>query len=225
MTINYGEITCPKKWSDVSTKQYIEISRLYGDDKKAELIDMIPILINKDKDYVMSLPSEFLGIILEKIQFITEQPNVEPSNEIKIKGETYIINYQNKLKVGEYLAADVAIKEDPRDIARLLSIICRKKDEPFDIKYTTNVQQERIKMFEEQPITKVLPLFFFMMTLYATLQSPFILSSSIKEEISHIQENIESLAKDGEIGKRTLKSVTKKLTKYNKTINKILKST
>ena len=63
MTIDYGEITVPTGWNEITLKQYIDISRLYTEDKTPELIDMIPILINKDKDYVMSLPSEFLDKI------------------------------------------------------------------------------------------------------------------------------------------------------------------
>lgn len=225
MTIDYGEIKCPISWDEVTTKQYIDISRLNKEDKVPELIDMIPILINKDKDYVMSLPSEFLDKILEKLTFITKEPDVKPSNEIKIGKDTYVINYQEKLKVGEYLAADAAIKEDEKNIAKLLAILCRKKDEVYDTDFTTNILKDRIKLFEEQPITKVLPLFFFMLALYTILQSPSILSSNIKESISHIRENIESLAKDGEISKRTSKSVMKTLKKSEKTINKILKNT
>ena len=168
MTINYGEIKVPTSWDEVSVKQYIDISRLNKEDKSPELIDMMPILINKDKDYVMSLPLEFLDKILEKLTFITKEPDVKPSNEIKIGKDTYVINYQEKLKVGEYLAADAAIKEDDKNIAKLLAILCRKKDELFDTDFTTNLLNDRIKMYEEQPITKVLPLFFF----YAgTLQS------------------------------------------------------
>lgn len=225
MTIDYGEIKCPISWDEVTTKQYIDISRLYKEDKVPELIDMIPILINKDKDYVMSLPSEFLDKILEKLTFITKEPDVKPINEIKIGKDTYVINYQEKLKVGEYLAADAAIKDDDKDIAKLLAILCRKQGEVYDTDFTTNVLNDRIKLFEEQPITKVLPLFFFMLALYTILQSPFILSSNIKESISHIRQNTESLAKDGEISKRTFKSVMKTLKKSETTINKILKNT
>lgn len=225
MTIDYGEITVPTDWNKITLKQYIDISRLYTEDKTPELIDMLPILINKDKDYVMSLPSEFLDKILEQLIFITDEPEVKPTNEIEINGETYIINYQEKLKVGEYLAADAAIKDDDKDIAKLLAILCRKKDEAYDTDFTTNLLNDRIKLFEQQPVTKVLPLFFFMLALYTILQSPSILSLNIKENINHIRENIESLQQDGEISKRTSKSVMKTLKKSEKTINKILKNT
>lgn len=225
MTIDYGEITVPTGWNEIKLKQYIDISRLYTEDKTPELIDMIPILINKDKDYVMSLPSEFLDKILEQLIFVVDEPDVKPTNEIVINGEKYIINYQEKLRVGEYLAADACIKDDDKDIAKLLAILCRKQGEVYDTDFTTNILNDRIKMYEEQPVTKVLPLFFFMLALYTILQSPSILSSNIKESISHIQKNIESLAKDGEISKHTFKSVMKTLKKSEKTINKILKNT
>lgn len=222
--IDYGEIKVPTSWDEVTVKKYIELSRLYDNDNKPELIDMIPILIDKDRDYVMSLPTEFLGIILDKLTFLTKDIDAEPTNEIKINDETYIINYQEKLRVGEYLAADTLLKEDDKDIAKLLAILCRKKDEVYDTDFTTNVLNDRIKLFEEQPITKVIPLFFFMLTLYATLQSPITLSLNIKENISHIRQNIESLRKDGELGTLTFKYVMRKLRKYEKTINKISKN-
>lgn len=222
--IDYGEIKVPTSWDEVTVKKYIELSRLYDNDNKPELIDMIPILINKDRDYVMSLPTEFLSIILDKLTFLTKDIDAEPTNEIKINDETYIINYQEKLRVGEYLAADTLLKEDDKDIAKLLAILCRKKDEVYDTDFTTNVLNDRIKLFEEQPITKVIPLFFFMLTLYATLQSPITLSLNIRENISHIRQNIESLRKDGELGTLTFKYVMRKLRKYEKTINKISKN-
>lgn len=222
--IDYGEIKVPTSWDEVTVKKYIELSRLYDNDNKPELIDMIPVLIDRDRDYVMSLPSEFLGVVLSKLDFLARDIDAEPTNEIEINGETYIINYQEKLRVGEYLAADTLIKEDDKDIAKLLAILCRKKDEVYDTDFTTNVLNDRIKLFEEQPITKVIPLFFFMLTLYATLQSPIILSLNIKENINHIRQNIESLRKDGELGTLTFKYVMRKLRKYEKTINKISKN-
>lgn len=222
--IDYGEIKVPTSWDEVTVKKYIELSRLYDNDNKPELIDMIPILIDRDRDYVMSLPTEFLSIILDKLTFLTKDIDAEPTNEIKINDETYIINYQEKLRVGEYLAADTLLKEDDKDIAKLLAILCRKKDEVYDTDFTTNVLNDRIKLFEEQPITKVIPLFFFMLTLYATLQSPITLSLNIRENISHIRQNIESLRKDGELGTLTFKYVMRKLRKYEKTINKISKN-
>lgn len=222
--IDYGEIKVPTSWDEVTVKKYIELSRLYDNDNKPELIDMIPVLIDRDRDYVMSLPTEFLSIILDKLTFLTKDIDAEPTNEIKINDETYIINYQEKLRVGEYLAADTLLKEDDKDIAKLLAILCRKKDEVYDTDFTTNVLNDRIKLFEEQPITKVIPLFFFMLTLYATLQSPITLSLNIRENISHIRQNIESLRKDGELGTLTFKYVMRKLRKYEKTINKISKS-
>lgn len=223
--IDFGEVTVPTSWADITLKKYQDISRFYAESESKSITDLLPILIDKDKDYVMQLPEEFLEKILEKMLFLQEEPDVKPTNEIKIGKDTYIINYQEKLKVGEYLAADACIKDDDKDIAKLLAILCRKQGEVYDTDFTTNILNDRIKMYEEQPVTKVLPLFFFMLALYTILQSPFILSSNIKESISHIQKNTESLAKDGEISKRTSKSVMKTLKKSEKTINKILKNT
>ena len=217
--IDYGEVTIPTKWEDISLKKYQDISRFYGDERKKSLIELLPILIDKDKDYIMQLPVEFLDKILNMSSFILTDPDVEPNNEIIIDGEKYIINYQNKLRTGEYIAVDTVIKDDPYNYAGIIAILARKANEPYDSKFENEVLDDRIALFEKQPMMNVLPLFFSLLSLYTMLKAPTLLSSSIRVNIDHILKNIEDLAKDGEVSKRSMKSARKKLIKLRESIN------
>ena len=221
--IDYGEITVPTSWNEISLAKYQEIEEFYKDkDKKFDLLDVINIFIGKDKDYIMSLPAEFLEMILDKMSFINEQPKVDkPTNKIEIDGETYQINFQNKLKTGEFVAAEMAMKDNQHNYAALLAILCRKDGEIYDSKFENEILEDRIKLFEQQPITKILPLVSFFLNLWAILEIPTQLSMVVAEEINHTVKHIETLHQNGEVSKRYMKSLTKKLKKLEKSIKSI----
>lgn len=219
--IDFGEISVPEKWEDISLKKYQDMSRFYGTTNENSITDLLPILIDKDKDYVMQLPEEFLELILSKMMFLQEEPPAEPSNQIKIGKDTYVINYQNKLRTGEYIATDQIIKDDPYNYAAILAVLCRKEGEVYDSTFEAEVYEDRVKMFEEQPVTTILPTIAFFLDLWMMSEGVSQLSSSILEAINVIQANINSLEQDGQLSKHFTRSVTKKLKKLKKSINSI----
>ena len=221
--IDLGSVTVPTSWNDITLKTFQEIERYYADtDKNFNVIDVIDILIDKDRDYIMSLPEEFLTHILEKLEFLQTKPEEkEPRNWVEIKGERYTVNTQNKLKVGEYVAADTAMKADKYNYAAILAILCRKDGEVYDSKYENEVLEGRIKMFEDIQIMDVLPIVSFFLNLWLAYQIPSRLSSTIREGIDLTRNTIESSAKNGEISRRSMKSLTKKLTKLEKYLDSI----
>ncbi len=221
--INLGEWNCPTKWEDINLKTYSEIERFYeGSDKSFDIREVIHILCDKTVDEVNSLPIDFLDIILEKLSFLQTKPEEkEPSNKIVIKGETYSVNVQNKLKVGEYLAVDTVVKNDPHNYATIMAVLCRKLDEPYDSKFENEILEDRVKLFEEQPVVNILPLINFFMLCYATYMTPTLLSSQIREVISHIRKDTETSVKNGTASKRFMRSVEKKLTKLEKSLDSI----
>lgn len=221
--IDLGSVTVPTSWNDITLKTFQEIERYYADtDKNFNVIDVLDILIDKDRDYIMSLPEEFLTHILERLAFLQTKPEEkEPRNWVEIKGERYTVNTQNKLKVGEYVAADTAMKADKYNYAAILAILCRKDGEVYDSKYENEVLEDRIKMFEGLPIMEVLPIVSFFLNLWLASQIPSRLSSTIREGIDLTRSNIENSAKNGEISRRSMKSLTKKLTKLEKYLDSI----
>lgn len=222
--IDYGELNIPEKWEDIDLKTYQEIEKYYEDKKEEsfDVLDVIDILTGKDKDYIKSLPMEFLDLILDKLSFLTTEPQApEPTNKITIDGETYTIHFENQLKVGEYIAADSILKSDRHNYAALLAILCRKDGELYDSHFENEVIEDRIKFWEKQPVTKVLNLITFFLQLANLLYLPTLLSSQVEEAISLTQQNIDNLRKNGEISAFSTKLLKRKLKKLRKSISTI----
>ena len=192
--IDFGEVSVPKSWEEIDLKTFQDIERYYADkDKQFNIIEVLHIVLNKDKDWVMSLPSEFLDIILEKLAFLQTQPEVkEPTNKIKIDGEEYVVNIMEKLKTGEYVAFDTVLKNDTHNYAAMLAILCRKPGEIYDSKFEAEVYENRVKMFEQQPITNILPICSFFLTLWVTLGKHSAMYSQVEEAINHTAKHIKT---------------------------------
>lgn len=220
---NFGEIKVPTSWDEVTLLQFEKINEYYQDKEKTfNVVDVIDIFIDKDKDYIMSLPAEFLEIILDKLKFLsTEIEAKEPTNKIEINNETYQINFMEKLKAGEYIAVEMATKDNNFNYASVLAILCRKENEIFDSTFENEVLPNRVALFEKQPITKIIPLISFFMNCYILSVLPSQLSIQVKEGINQERKNIESLYESGQVSRRSMKSAMKTLKKLEKTINGI----
>lgn len=154
---------------------------------------------------------------MEKLSFIEKEPEAkEPTNKIEISKETYQINFMEKLKTGEYVSVDNILKADSNDYASILAILCRKEGEIYDSKFEAELFEQRKKMFEEQPITKILPIIGFFLNLYILLVTPSRLFSKVEEELNHIQKSIKTSTEIGVFKKRSLNSQVKKLQKLLK---------
>lgn len=192
--IDFGSWTTPKGWQDVTLKQYQEIERFYENkDDNIDIRKIIHILCNKSIDEVNALPAEFLDIILENLAFLQTSPKVkEPTNKIKIDGEEYVVNVVEKLKTGEYVAFDTVLKNDKHNYAAMLAILCRKPGEIYDSKFEAEVYEDRVKMFEKQPITNILKIVGFFLQLWLTLGKHSAMYSQVEEAINHIQKRIKT---------------------------------
>lgn len=222
--IDFGEIKVPTSWDEINLKKFQMIKKFYEDtDKSFDILEVLHILTDKTKDEISQLPSDFLSIIMDKMSFLQNEPEVgEASNKVVIDGETYQVNIQNKLKVGEYIAADTTLKQDPNNIAAILAIVCRKEDEPYDSKYENEVFESRMKMFEEQPVTKILPIIGFFMECYILSEIPSQLCMKVEDTLNLIRQNIDNSPKIGVWRKFVLKQRVKTLLKSLKSIKCIL---
>ena len=219
--IDYGKWIVPTSWNQITLKQYQEIEAFYdnAENKSFDVREVIHILCNKTIDEVNALPVEFLDDIMEKMSFLqTKVTEQEPTNTLTINGEKYVVNIQNKLKVGEYVAVDSIIKDDKHNYAAMLAILCRKEGELYDSKFENEVLEDRVHLWEQQPITDVLRVISFFLQCYMISATPILLSSKIKEAIDHTRKDIETSHKNGEISKRSMKSAMKKLRKLEKSI-------
>lgn len=224
MDKDFGVWNCPRSWDGITLKTYQEIDKFYKDkENKVDVREIIHILTNHTVDEVNELPMEFLDKILEQLQWLQEEPKYgEPTNKITIDGETYIVNIQEKLKVGEFVAVDSVLKDDNNNYAAILAILCRKQDEPYDSKFENEVLPSRIKMFEDAKLMDVMPIVSFFLQCYIVLQSPTLLSLEIQEGISHTRQDILNSRENGELSERCTKRLMKKLSKLEKSIDSIL---
>ena len=219
--IDYGSWSVPVRWEDVTLKQYQEIEKYYEDkDKDFDIREVLHIFTNHTQDEINALPVEFLEEIMTHLLFLQTKPEEkEPTNKIIINGEEYFINFMEKLKTGEYIAADMAMKNDKHDYASFLAILCRKKGEIYDSNYEANKFDERKKMFENQPVINIFPILGFFLSLYAQLQIPSLLYTKVEEAINLIQQNIDNSDKIGVFKKYYMNLRMKRLRKLLESTN------
>jgi hypothetical protein len=221
--IDYGQWSVPTRWEEVTLKQYQEIERYYEDkDKQFDVREVLHIFTDKSQDEINALPLEFLEEIMTHLLFLQTKPEEkEPRNWVEINGERYTVHTENKLRVGEYIATDTAMKGDKHNYAAILAILCRKDGEIYDSRYENEVLEDRIKLWESVPVVDVLPIVGFFLHLYVTLQTPTLLSSHLMEAIDLMRRDIENSVESGEQSKRSMKSAMRKLKKLEKSINSI----
>ena len=221
--IDLGVWNVPTSWDEVTLKQYQEIERYYeGKDEHFDVRKVLNILTSHTEDEINMLPLEYLEEIMEKLNFLSSLPKEEePRNWCEINGERYSVHTEQKLKTGEYIASDTALKGDKHNYTAIMAVLCRKDGELYDSHFENEVLEGRIKLFEQQPVTKILPIISFFLRLYAVSMMPTLLSLEAKELVDHTLKDIETLQKSGEISKRSMKSAMKKLKKLEKSINTI----
>ena len=98
----------------------------------------------------------------------------------------------------------------------MLAILCRKQDEAYDSKFEAEVFNDRVKMFENQPVTKIIPLINFFFLLSAVLKTPSQLSSALEEELNRTLKDIDNSQSLGAWRKHALKRQVKTLLKQLK---------
>ena len=221
--IDLGSWVVPRSWDEVTLKMYSDIERYYdGKEENFDVRKVLHILTNHTEDEINMLPIDFLEKIMVSLSFIQEPiKEEEPRNWIEIDGERYTVHTENQLKTGEYIASDTALKGDKHNYAAILAILCRKEGELYDSKFEAEVLEDRIKLFEKQPITKILCIIGFFLQLYITSMTPILLSSKVREAIDLTRRDIETSARNGEVSKRSMRSAMKKLRKLEKSINSI----
>ena len=221
--IDFGSYVLPKGWDDLTLKMFQEIERYYSDkEKEFDVRDVLEVFTAHSRDEIDQLPIEFVEKLLEALKWVSEPPKYdEPRPYVIIDGEKYQVNIQEKLKTGEYIAVETAIKGDAHNYAAILAILCRKQGELYDSKFENEELEKRIELFENQPMMNVMPIVSFFLNLWLVLGKHTQLYSVVKEQLDLTQKHIETLHKNGELSKRSMRSAMKKLRKLEKSINSI----
>lgn len=221
--IDLGKWTTPKSWDELTLGQFQEIEKYYSDkDKTFDVREVLEVFTNHTRDEIDQLPIDFVDKLLNELVWLHEKPDWgEPSNKTEINGDTYQVNIQEKLRTGEYIAVDTVLKSDKFNYAAILAVLCRKNGELFDSTFENEVLGERIEMWKNVPVTKVMPIISFFFECWVASQKNTQLYSMVEEAISLTRQDIENSHKNGALSKRSMKSAMKKLKKLEKSIKSI----
>lgn len=190
--MDFGKITIPTKWSEVTLKQFQELMKVYNQEDK-DILDILSIFTQKSKKELRQMPSEFIETMLVHLQFMNTKLEVEPSSQIDIDGKIYRINYTEKLKFGEFVDVETLIKEDKYNWAAILAMLCRLEGEIYDDDFIANQLDERIKMYESLPIDRALQLINFFLKLKLRYITYSLRSLTLKEAREAAESLVQSI--------------------------------
>ena len=229
---DFGSIKIPTKWEEVTLGQFEKIMKLTGGENKkgVDIISLLSILTGQDEDYINSLPASFVETLMAHLIFLNDNPRTydNTASQIKIGGELYSIHFLEELKFGEYVEVNESIKNDPLDYSSILAILCRKDGEAFDEDYVANKFKQRKEMFQQQPVTEILPIvgFFLKLFLLSKADSQGCLTeleSATNQLLMHTNNSVSN----GDGGKHSLSwrmRTTRKLKKLSKAMSQIFSS-
>jgi hypothetical protein len=220
---DYGEWKTPRGWNELTLKQFQDIERYYSDkDKQFDVREVLNLFTDHSVEEISQLPIDFVDKLLNELSWLQDAPEYgEARPYIDINGERYQVNVQEKLKTGEYIAVETAMKGDVHNYAAILAILCRKQGEIYDSHFENEVLPSRIELFECQSMMEVMPIVSFFLNLWLVLGKHTLLYSTVREQVDLTRKHIETLHKNGEISRRSMRSAMKELRKLEKSISSI----
>lgn len=230
---DFGKIKIPTKWEEVTLGQFEKIMKLTGGENKGrvDVMSLLSIMTGQDEDYINSLPASFVETLMAHLIFLNDNPRTydHTASQIQIGKDFYSIHFLEELKFGEYVEVNESMKNDPLDYSSILAILCRKDGELFDEDYVANKFKQRKEMFQEQPVTEILPLmgFFLKLFLLSRANSQGCLTE-LESATNQLLMHTNSSVSNGDGGKHSLSwrmRTTRKLKKLNKVMSRIFSFT
>lgn len=208
---DFGEWVVPTSWDEVTLGQLLRVDAERMKETPS-LVYIMSVLCGREVSEVEQLPVDFVEKIAGKMSFISTQPDVVPSCSMLIDGEEYVVNAKEKLRFGEFVAVETAMKGDSSDIAMLLAIVCRKRGEVYDSAFENEMLAERREMFLGASCTQVLPVVSFFLASWMVRSELSRNYSAVKAEVvSCIQRLIENSRTHGAGSKSLTRLQTRKL--------------
>ena len=221
--MNFGKITVPTKWEEVTLKQFTELLTIYDKENK-DILDIISMFTGRDKDELRKYPMDFINEILIHLQFMNTPLNIQPSNWVEIDGKKYSVNYMEKLKFGEFVDVETIIKDNKYNYPAILGILCRMDGEVYDDDFIAEKLNDRVKMFEELDMPSAMRLINFFLKL--SLRSIAYTQKSLaiqqgKEQAELLAQSIRDSLKDGDLKKLDMIYAKTELRKLEKSLKSI----
>lgn len=221
--MDFGKITVPTKWEEVTLKQFTELLTIYDKENK-DILDIISMFTGRSKDELRKYPMDFINEILIHLQFMNTPLNIKPSNWVEIDGKKYSVNYMEKLKFGEFVDVETIIKDNKYNYPAILGILCRMEGEVYDDDFIAEKLNDRVKMFEELDMPSAMRLINFFLKL--SLRSIAYTQKSLaiqqgKEQAELLAQSIRDSLKDGDLKKLDMIYAKTELRKLEKSLKSI----
>lgn len=198
---DYGNLNVPTKWEDITLETFVKIMRMQEekeDKENVDMVDLMALLTGKNREYINSLPSDFVTTIMAHLMFLNTPLDAQPKDSVEIDGVTYRIKHEEKLTFGEDVDVQTIISADKFNYAGVLAVLCRKPNEPYNGDFVTDMYEDRVAFWNSQPITKVYCLIAFFLALHSVsvkhLQASMM---DAEQQISQLLRDIEDSVKNG----------------------------
>ena len=224
--IQLGNYKVAEKWEDVTLLQWQDYVRKASDkeDNSVDIISTLETFSDIPRSVINQMPTDLFESVVERLKWVTEQPDQTPSASVEINGETYTINIMEKLKVKEYLDLNTVIENDKFNYSMIFAILCRKQGEEYDEEFIADKLPDRLEMFEQMNCVDGMKLISFFLTCYIEYETHTknsLVVQAIKADAIELAKSIRSSLKLGDyiIPSRVRQILT--LQKLEKSLKKI----
>ena len=150
--LDFGEITVPTKWEEVTLQmmsdylalskqkeEALELDKAQAERDKTDMPnekdekytitdkDLLRVFTNFDMEKYDILPVELYNSIMSNFSFVLEDmPQWKPSNHLSYNGIEFVINDKESLKVLEWDDCESILRNNMYDYPSLLAVLCRK---------------------------------------------------------------------------------------------------
>lgn len=218
--LDLGIWVTPTSWSDITIEQLINLQSLKGEEPPS-MTEIIAALTNHTVEEVEALPISFSEKILGEMSFLQEpMPEVQPSNKVVINGEEYIVHNEKELRTGEFVAAQMAVKDEGNGFPLLLAILARKEGEEYNSDFENKVLPQRVEMFKKARAMDVLPLTTFFLSLWMVSEWLSQSFGEVREALENLTQQLTESSSKGGVGRLLYtKWLTRKLNKLKRSVD------
>ena len=200
--INLGQYHVAESWEDVTLLQWQNYVRNASskEDNSVDIISTLETFSDIPRSIINQIPTDLFEKVIERLKWITEQPDQTPSQSVEIRGETYSINVMEKLKVKEYLDLNTVIENDKFNYSMIFAILCRKQGEEYDEEFIADKLPDRLEMFEQMNCVDGMKLIAFFLTCWVELETRSrncLVVQAIKEDAQKLVKSIRTSLKPG----------------------------
>lgn len=185
---NNIKISVPENWDDITLGTY---EKIYGKTPETmrERVAVIADICNADLEHLLSWPAEVFNFIVDRLHFLYQEQQIEPSPCITIGEVNYIVPIEEKLTLGAWIDAEEVQKKQEKVLSNMLAIVCRPAGEA----YNCENNEQRAAMFAALPVSKVLPLTAFFLNCKSVLEQRTVAYSNTEEAVFLLVESIKNL--------------------------------